>query len=329
MSEGDPAIEVHQLVKRFGRRVVVDGLDLTVPTGSVYGFLGPNGSGKTTTIRILLGLAFPTAGEVRLLGRPIPAATQAVLGEVGAVVEGPTFYPFLSGRANLRRLERVVGRHGPATERAIGEALERVGLSAAAGRPYRRYSLGMRQRLALAAALVRPRRLLVLDEPTNGLDPQGMREVRQIVAGLAAAGTTVFLSTHLLAEVEQVCTHAAMVRSGRVVAEGTVASLQSAIGHEVTVGTAQPHAAVAVLEGLTGVRIAAVAGERVRVRLEGRAPEEVNAALVQAGIPVRSLVGGTATLEDVFVALTGEGFEVDEPRLGPLGRTRDRQVVGG
>ncbi len=188
------------LTKRFrGGQVAVDGLDLHVPHGSVYGFLGPNGSGKTTTIRMLLGLVTPTAGTHTLLGRPMPAAAAEVLPRVGALVEGPAFHPYLSGRANLARLDAADRTADPRTARArIGAALDRVGLSAAAGKRYRAYSLGMRQRLGIAAALLQPRDLLVLDEPTNGLDPQGTREVRALVAALAADGVTVLLSSHLL-----------------------------------------------------------------------------------------------------------------------------------
>src|SRR5664280_557130 len=193
------------LTKRFrgGQLAVVD-LDLVVPAGSVFGFLGPNVSGKTTTIRMLLGLASPSAGVARLFGETMPGAGRRVLPRVGALVEGPACYPFLSGRDNLRRLDAADRTRDARREARIETALERVGLTAAGGKRYRAYSLGMRQRLGLAAALLRPRELLVLDEPTNGLDPQGTREVRALIRSLAADGTTVFLSSHLLAEVEQV-----------------------------------------------------------------------------------------------------------------------------
>ncbi|MGH8827034.1 MAG: ABC transporter ATP-binding protein, partial [Jiangellaceae bacterium] len=201
------AIVTHGLTKRFGHQAAVDGIDLEVPAGSVYGFLGPNGSGKTTTIRMLLGLVAPTDGTMSVLGAAMPDRAADVLPRVGALVEGPAFHPYLSGRDNLVRLDaadRTVRRRGN-VER-VAAALGRVGLSAAAHKRYRAYSLGMRQRLGLAAALMRPRELLVLDEPTNGLDPQGTREVRHLVHEVAARGTTVFVSSHLLAEVEQMCT---------------------------------------------------------------------------------------------------------------------------
>ncbi|HSI92941.1 MAG TPA: ABC transporter ATP-binding protein, partial [Jiangellaceae bacterium] len=179
---GGTAVRSRGLTKRFpGGQLAVDGLNLTVPNGSVFGFLGPNGSGKTTTIRMLLGLVAPTEGTFELLGRPMPDAAPEVLPQVGALVEGPAFHPYLSGRDNLLRLDaadRTVG--GSGARQRVAEALDRVGLAAAASKRYRAYSLGMRQRLGLAAALLRPRELLVLDEPTNGLDPQGTREVRSI-----------------------------------------------------------------------------------------------------------------------------------------------------
>ncbi|MCA1657024.1 MAG: ATP-binding cassette domain-containing protein, partial [Actinobacteria bacterium] len=240
---GTLAIETSGLSKRFGDQVVVDNLDLAVPRGSVYGFLGPNGSGKTTTIRMLMGLAFPSAGRVRLLGEALPAAASEVLPSVGAVIEGPAFYPYLSGRANLERLDAVgPGKSSRRDRRVrIDEALDRVGLGAADTKKVRAYSLGMKQRLALANALVRPVELLVLDEPTNGLDPQGTREVRHLVRKLAAEGTTIFISSHLLSEVEQVCTHAAVLFNGRSVAQGTLPELreaqlgEGALGHAAAV----------------------------------------------------------------------------------------------
>src|SRR5262245_2052318 len=211
------AISSSGLTKRFGSgQVAVNAVDLAVPAGSVYGFLGPNGSGKTTSIRLLLGLIRPTAGGHELLGEPMPAGAARVLPRVGALVEGPAFHPYLSGRDNLRRLDAADRTTDPATERQrVDVALERVGLLAAAGKRYRIFSLGMRQRLAIAAALLRPRELLILDEPTNGLDPQGTREVRQLLTTLAADGITVLLSTHLLSEVEQICTHVGVMHLGK------------------------------------------------------------------------------------------------------------------
>jgi ABC-2 type transport system ATP-binding protein len=307
-SDPGAAIVTSGLTKRFrGGQTAVDALDLTVPRGSVYGFLGPNGSGKTTTIRMLLGLITPTGGSCSLLGLPLALA----LPRVGALVEGPAFYPYLTGEANLRRFDAADPTASGATvRRRVGEALERVGLTAAAGKRYRNYSLGMRQRLAIAAALLGPRELLILDEPTNGLDPQGTREVRALVKEIAAGGTTVFVSSHLLAEVEQMCTHAAIMRTGRLVADGTIASLSGGLATRVSVETPDAADAARVLAalGLADVRSAAGA---VTAELGGHAPERVNAALVGEGVAVRGLAVVRPSLEDVFVGLTGEGFDVD------------------
>jgi ABC-2 type transport system ATP-binding protein len=222
------AILTSGLTKRFrGGQLAVDHVDLAVPDGSVYGFLGPNGSGKTTTIRMLLGLAFPTAGSAALLGVGMPDGATHVLHRVGSLVEGPAFYPFLTGLDNLARYDAADRTADPKTARArIDTALDRVGLLSAAKKRYRHYSLGMKQRLAIAAGLLRPRELIILDEPTNGLDPQGTREVRALIRQIAADGTTVFVSSHLLAEVEQICTHVGVMRSGRLVFQGSLPELR-------------------------------------------------------------------------------------------------------
>jgi len=237
----DAVIVTRGLTKRFGRsaaRAAVDGLDLDVPRGAVFGFLGPNGSGKTTTIRMLLGLATPTAGGIRLLGGDMPRAGATVLPRVGALVEGPAFAPFLSGAANLARFDAADPVSSRASRAArVSRALERVGLGAAANKRAGAYSLGMKQRLGLASALLGPRELLILDEPTNGLDPQGTREVRSLIRSLADEGTTVFLSSHLLSEVEQVCTHVAVMRSGRLVTSGTLEALRAESAPRVRVHT--------------------------------------------------------------------------------------------
>jgi ABC-type multidrug transport system ATPase subunit len=308
------------LTKRFrGGQVAVNAINLDVPIGSVYGFLGPNGSGKTTTIRMLLGLIRPTAGSHTLLGEPMPTAAGSVLPRVGALVEGPAFHPYLSGRDNLRRLDAADSTVDPGSSRErIGNALDRVGLTAAAGKRYRNYSLGMRQRLGIAAALLRPRDLLVLDEPTNGLDPQGTREVRMLVGDLAASGVTVLLSTHLLAEVEQICTHVGVMHVGRLVAQAPLSELRAVTTPRIEVTTTAPDGAVATLHRL-GFPDAAVTGPvgadvaaRVGATLvgSGPSPEEIVAVLVGDGVPVRGFAVVTPDLEDVFVGLTGEGFDV-------------------
>lgn len=308
----DAAVTTRGLVKRFGEQAAVDGIDLEVPRGAVYGFLGPNGSGKTTTIRMLLGLVLPTAGEVDLLGAPMPDASSRVLPRVGSLVEGPAFHPYLSGRANLTRLDAADRFADPATSRQrIDAALDRVGLLHAARKRYRAYSLGMRQRLAIAAALLQPRDLLVLDEPTNGLDPQGTREVRSLISSLADEGATVLVSSHLLSEVEQVCTHLGIMRAGRLVAQGDVGTVRGGARPVVEVATAMPTEAADVLTrlGLVDVR---VEDGSVRADGSGVEPESVVAALVGAGVGVRGFAVRTPSLEDLFVALTGEGFDVGE-----------------
>jgi ABC-2 type transport system ATP-binding protein len=299
------------LAKRFrGGQLAVAGIDLVVPHGSVYGFLGPNGSGKTTTIRMLLGLVSPTAGTHTLLGRPMPSAAAQVLPRVGALVEGPAFHPYLSGRANLARLDAADRIADPATAaRRIDVALDRVGLTAAAKKRYRAYSLGMRQRLGIAAALLQPRELLVLDEPTNGLDPQGTREVRTLVQELAGDGVTVLISSHLLSEVEQICTHVGVMHVGKLVAQGTIDELRRTQQPRVAVETTAPAAAARALAEL-GLTTGPVEGRHITAALGEAEPEKVLAALVHAGVPVRQFTVDEAGLEDVFVALTGEGFDV-------------------
>jgi lantibiotic transport system ATP-binding protein len=304
------AVESSGLTKRFGRQVAVDDIDLAVPRGAVYGFLGPNGSGKTTTIRMLLGLIRPTAGRHGLLGSPMPADAGDVLPRVGALVEGPAFHPYLSGRDNLRRLDAVDRTAPPATTDArVSAALERVGLLAAAGKRYRAYSLGMRQRLALAAALLSPRELLVLDEPTNGLDPQGTREVRALITAVAAEGATVLLSTHLLSEVEQICTHVGVMHRGSLVAQKPLAQLRAEAAPRVRVETDRSADAARVLRELGLAEVAE--GDHEATGLLGPvAPEKVVAALVHDGVPVRGFGVVAPDLEELFVSLTGEGFDV-------------------
>ena len=305
------AVESEGLTKRFGRQVAVDAVDLAVPGGAVYGFLGPNGSGKTTTIRMLLGLVRPTAGRHTLLGAPMPGGAGRVLPRVGALIEGPGFHPYLSGRDNLRRLDAADRAADPRTTGArVAAALARVGLTAAAGKRYRAYSLGMRQRLALAAALLSPRELLILDEPTNGLDPQGTREVRGLIGSLAQEGATVLLSTHLLSEVEQICSHVGVMHQGRLVAQSSLAQLRAGARPRARVETDRPADAARVLRelGLSDVETGAGAASAV---LDGAAPEKVVATLVHDGVPVRGFAVVAPDLEELFVSLTGEGFDVN------------------
>jgi ABC-2 type transport system ATP-binding protein len=304
-------IETKGLTKRFrSGQKAVNSVDLAVLGGSVYGFLGPNGSGKTTTIRLLLGLIFPTDGEVWLLDGRMPDSAATVLPAVGSLVEGPAFHPYLSGRDNLARLDAAdlrASRHGARVR--VNTALERVGLMAAATKRYRNYSLGMRQRLGIAAALLQPRQLLILDEPTNGLDPQGTREVRHLVADLAREGSTVFVSSHLLSEVEQMCSHLGVMRAGSLVWQGSMAELGAQQRTRVSVEAADSAAAKGVLADLGLTEIREDVGMASAV-LGDRQPEQVVAALVAAGVGVRGFAVAKPRLEDIFVELTGDGFDV-------------------
>jgi ABC-type multidrug transport system ATPase subunit len=304
------AVRTAGLTKRFRNQTAVGGIDLEVPGGAVYGFLGPNGSGKTTTIRMLLGLIAPTAGTIELLGEPIPGGAARALRRVGALVEGPAFHPYLSGRANLARLDAADPHSDARTAPArIDAALDRVGLLPAATKRYRAYSLGMRQRLAIANALLVPRDLLMLDEPTNGLDPQGTREVRHLIGELATEGTTVLVSSHLLSEVDQMCSHVGVMFEGKLLTQGLLSELHASTVQTVRVDTDRVEDAAAVLRtvGLTDVRpgVGHVTGLLGEVAIEKVVPE-----LVNDGVPVLGFAVLRPSLEDVFVSLTGEGFDV-------------------
>lgn len=290
-------VQTEGLTKRYGGLTAVQDLDLTVRTGEVYGFLGPNGAGKTTTLRMLLGLVRPTAGTVRLLGRPLGAGQ---LAEVGALIEGPAFYPYLSGRENLRVLARYAG--APADR--VPLVLDLVDLAARAGDRYAGYSLGMKQRLGVAAALLKDPRLLILDEPTNGLDPAGTADMRRLIRRLGAAGCTVLLSSHLLGEVEQVCDRVGVVSQGRLVAEGSVADLRGTVGLRVL---AEP------LDGAAERARELVGADRVRVvdgalelAVEPDRAAWLNTELVRAGVAVRELRPRERDLEQVFFELIGK-----------------------
>ncbi|HWR49060.1 MAG TPA: ABC transporter ATP-binding protein [Pseudonocardiaceae bacterium] len=298
-----PAIRVRGLRKVFGHTVAVSHVDLEVPAGSVLGVLGPNGSGKTTMIRMLLALSRPTAGTVELLGAPVPAAAGKVLPHVGALVEGPGFHPFLSGRENLRRCAAAEPLlPSRAIPDSIERALHRVGLTDAATRRYRAYSLGMKQRLGLAAALLVPRRLVVLDEPTNGLDPAGTRDVRRIIAELHADGATVLVSSHLLTEVEATCTHVAVLDHGSLIASGPLAALLDGEAPALDVRT--PDSAVA-MHALRAAGIGAATGpDGVRVELAGTDPPTVVALLVGAGVAVHEVRRWRTGLDELFAQLT-------------------------
>ena len=296
-------IVTRALTKRYGRVLAVDQVDLDVREGDRYGFLGPNGSGKTTVVRMLLGLVYATSGEIEVMGRPVPSRVAEVLPDVGALVEGPSCYGHLSGRANLALID-AAGRSGPrrTRRRRIGEALDRVGLAGVDNRAVKKYSLGMRQRLGLAAAMLRSPRLLVLDEPTNGLDPRGISEIRDLLAELNAAGTTVFLSSHQLAEVEQLCTRVGIVNRGRLVLQQNLDELRAPTGR-VVLRTPDADRAAALLDG----RIVRRDGDRFVVAEAD--PATVNADLVAAGLRVPEIGPERRSLEELMLSVTGSGSD--------------------
>jgi ABC-2 type transport system ATP-binding protein len=293
------ALEVRGLRRSFGARTAVDDLDLTVQAGDVYGLLGPNGAGKTTAMRCILGLIRRDAGSVRVFGEEDPVAQRQ---QVGALVEIPRFHDWLSGEENLRIVQAYGGVSGTGAEAQRREALERVGLADRGGDPAGTYSQGMRQRLGIARALMTGPRLLMLDEPTNGLDPQGMRDVRELIRRLAGEGVTILVSSHLLGEVEAIATRVGILQHGKKLAEGLVTELLG--GQEVEIDTAQLDAAVAAVEALDWARVVST-GPRLRIALTDHGPAELNAALVQAGVPVHGLAPGQGSLEDLFLQVTG------------------------
>ena len=305
-----PAARTRGLRKVYRGTVAVDQVDLEVPEGAVLGMLGPNGSGKTTTIRMLLGLVRPTEGEIELLGHTMPEGAGAALPDVGALVEGPGFHPFLSGRENLRRLAAAEPHLSTADiPVAVEGALERVGLAAAAHRRYRGYSLGMKQRLGLAGALLVPRRMVVLDEPTNGLDPAGTREIRKIIAELHDEGVTVLVSSHLLAEVEATCTHVAVLHDGTVVAQGELDELLESGSPGLLVSTPDGDRALDVLRE---ARIPArLTPDGVRADITTATAPQVVAALVRADVEVHEAKRERTGLEDLFARLTQDDAEAD------------------
>jgi len=294
-------ITTRGLTKHFGRIVAVDQIDLDVREGDIYGFLGANGSGKTTTVRMLLGLVLATSGDATVLGQPMPRSARTVLPHVGALVEGPAAYRHLSGRDNLAVFDAMAadGRRSDRKSR-IDAALEQVGLGAVDKRPVRAYSLGMRQRLGIAATLLRKPQLLVLDEPTNGLDPQGIREIRDLLLSLHATGTTIFLSSHLLAEVEQLCTRVGVLDRGKLVIQENLDTLRQPTGR-----TFLRTPDVGQVRGLLDGQVEHHDDDSLLIRVTDVA--ELNTRLVRAGVRVLELGPERHTLEDVVLAATGAG----------------------
>ncbi len=328
------ALATRGLHKKYGSRVALDGLDLSVPTGIVYGFLGPNGAGKTTTMRLLTGLIHPDAGTIELLGSPFRRGSRQHLFDVGALIESPSFYPYLSGRDNLR----TIGASGAPTSRArIEELLELVGLSERAGDKVGTYSLGMKQRLGIAAALLSDPKLLLLDEPANGLDPAGIVAMRETLRYLASTGKTVFVSSHILGEVQQLADVIGIIANGRLVREGQIeALLQSEGVVRVRLAPAEVDAAIARLGQLVAAdAVSRVDGEDdwLAVKIEPTRAAEVNRALAEGGIFASGLESGS-DLESLFLQLTsGEGTTASHEGTffgiaGGQGRRADTGVAG-
>ena len=306
-----PPVEVRGLVKRYGELEAVAGVDLTVHAGDVYGYLGPNGAGKTTCLRMMLGLIRPTAGTVRLFGRD-PQETVQALDDVAGFVEAPTFYPYLSGRRNLELLAAFDG--GDAADR-IEQALETVELTDRARDKIGGYSHGMRQRIGIAAALLRDPKLLLLDEPATGLDPAGMRDMRVLIRRLADQGMTVLLSSHLLAEVEELCNRVAIVRTGKIVYEGAISELKRGAGATYRLSSTNDERAMAVCRAQPGIDDVRVVHGKISFTADERAVAELSQALVEAGALITSLAPQTVTLEDLFFSLTEGDGAVNGGRL--------------
>lgn len=320
----DVVLAAHKLTKRYGRRTVVDSVDMKVYAGDIYGFLGPNGAGKTTTLRMFLGLARPTHGTVEILGRSFSQVPWPVFRQVGSLVEGPGFYPHLSAAENLRIVQRLKDDRSRRGEAEIRDLLKLVGLADTGDRPAGRFSMGMKQRLGIAMALVGEPRILILDEPTNGLDPEGFREMRLLLKSLAAErGMTILLSSHLLTEVEQVATRVGIINSGRLIMEATVGELRKRGRPALEVDVSHPEAAATLLR--ERLRLRAIAKDIANPGVDGGLPDGkaetggttivveggadpavVNELLVRNDIRVSRLVARRATLEELFFSLTGE-----------------------
>jgi ABC-2 type transport system ATP-binding protein len=309
--EGAPPVRAHGLVKRYGELVAVDRVDLNVSTGDIYGYLGPNGAGKTTSLRMLLGLIRPDEGAVALFGRdPLVDGARALDGVAG-FVEAPRFYPYMTGRRNL---DLLAAFDGSGAAGRIDESLRIVDLDQRDGDKVGGYSHGMRQRLGIAAALLRAPRLLLLDEPATGLDPAGMRDMRALIRRLAGEGITVMLSSHQLAEVEELCNRVAIIRAGKVAYEGELAELKRTSATEYRLRTTDDERAVRVSQAQPGIAMVRRGDGDIRLRADEPAVAELSIALAEAGVGLKLLASEQATLEDLFFRLT-EGDAVPEQAL--------------
>jgi ABC-2 type transport system ATP-binding protein len=306
--DGPPPIEVRGLVKRYGELTAVAGVDLTVRAGDVYGYLGPNGAGKTTSLRMMLGLISPSAGTIRLFGQDPTQSVHALAGVAG-FVEAPTFYPYLTARRNLEMMAAFDG--GDARDRVTG-ALETVELTGRAHDRVGGYSHGMRQRLGIAAALLRDPKLLLLDEPATGLDPAGMRDMRLLIRRLADQGMTVLLSSHLMNEVEELCNRVAIVRSGRIVYEGEISALKRGASTAYRLETTDDERALAVCRAQAGIADVKHEAGHITFEADEAAVAALSQALVESGALIRAMAPQTVTLEDVFFSLT-EGDALQQP----------------
>jgi len=303
--DGDWAVETHGLTKQFGPNVAVSGVDLFVPRGSAFGYLGPNGAGKTTLIRMLLGLTHADAGTMSLLGLPVPKHRDVALARVGAIVDEPRFHAHLTGRQNLQLLAAA---REPAARDRVGPSLDRVGMTGRADDRVSKYSMGMRQRLGVAACLLGDPQLLILDEPMNGLDPAGMRDMRDMILSLVAEGRTVVLSSHLLDEVERTCDAVAIVDQGKIIRHGPISELLAGTSRHVQVECSDADRAASVL-AVSALDIAVeVDGHGVDVTLpvgtDRTVIAEVNRVLVESGIAVYRLEPVQASLESWFLQVT-------------------------
>ncbi len=300
MAQSGPVVQTFGLTKEFGGRIAVDSLDIEIHEGEVFGLLGPNGSGKSTTVAMLLGLARPTSGTIKILGKDLRENRWEILQHVGAIIEQPAFYPYLSGRDNLHVLARPLG-----IEERIPEVIERVALTERAGDAYHTYSLGMKQRLGIASTLLRDPRLIVLDEPTNGLDPAGTREVRALIQQLATEGRSVLLCSHLLHEVELVCDRAAILRRGVKLWDGKISDITGVAGSvRLRIDDAsQREQALRIVDGHKGAS-ATVEGPFVTASGPHLNTGELNQTLNAAGILVSELIPMHPSLENVFIEIT-------------------------